>query len=291
MPIVEIESLRNAEERERALEGGAILLFRDPPFAIPEADRAFLLAQRQSGGRFHKNIAYRPARDRVTGFAGGRQDRERLRRVLADYSRASLDTLGRVLPDYAPSWRVDYASFRPIEEEGRELPPKARKDRIHVDAFPTRPTNGDRILRFFSNIHPDKAREWMSGGTFDRLAGRYAVDSGLLAEARRARPSLSSRLLRAAGARRDLPSAYDRFMLRFHDYLKESAELHASSEREFLRFAPGATWIVLTDMVSHAVLSGRFALEQTVILARGSLRAPDLAPIAILERLAGERLA
>jgi hypothetical protein len=44
-------------------------------------------------------------------------------------------------------------------------------------------------------------------------------------------------------------------------------------------------------MVSHAVLSGQFALEQTVILSRGSLVAPESAPIAILERLAGRPLA
>jgi hypothetical protein len=49
--------------------------------------------------------------------------------------------------------------------------------------------------------------------------------------------------------------------------------------------------MVLTDMVSHAVLSGQFALEQTVILARESLVAPDKAPIAILERIAGRPLA
>ena len=43
-------------------------------------------------------------------------------------------------------------------------------------------------------------------------------------------------------------------------------------------------------MVSHAVLSGRYALEQTFIVARDSLALPEKAPIAILERLAGTRL-
>jgi hypothetical protein len=43
-------------------------------------------------------------------------------------------------------------------------------------------------------------------------------------------------------------------------------------------------------MVSHAVLSGQYALEQTFIVARASLALPDRAPIAILERLAGTRL-
>ena len=80
-------------------------------------------------------------------------------------------------------------------------------------------------------------------------------------------------------------------MLRFHDYLKQNAEFQASPERERIRFAPGSSWIVMTDMVSHAVLSGQYALEQTVIVDRGALAAPDRSPVAILERLAGAPLA
>jgi len=299
MPWVDVDALRgpDAGSREalaRWLEEGRILLFRRAPFSIPDADRDFLLSRRQGGGRLHKNIAYRPARDRVTGAAGSgsRDEIERLRRILREYSRSALEFLAGLFPGYARSWDVDYASFRPIEEEGRELPPTSRNDRLHVDAFPTRPTHGGRILRFFTNIHPERAREWVSGGTFDRLAPRYAVGSGLLEEAlRHGRPSAADRLLRAIGARRRLPSPYDAFMLRFHDFLKENEEFQASAERERFSFPPGSSWIVLTDMVSHAVLSGRFALEQTVILGRDSLVAPELAPVAILERLAGRPLA
>ena len=79
-------------------------------------------------------------------------------------------------------------------------------------------------------------------------------------------------------------------MLGFHDFLKNNAEFQAGP-REPFSFPPGASWMVLTDMVSHAVLSGQFALEQTLILSRRSLAAPEKAPIAILERLAGRPLA
>ena len=299
MPWVDVDALRGPEAGSRAalarwLEEGRILLFRRAPFSIPDGDREFLLSRKQGGGRLHKNIAYRPARDRVTGAAGSgtREEVERLRRILREYSRSALAFLAELFPGYARSWEVDYASFRPIEEEGRELPPTSRNDRLHVDAFPTRPTHGGRILRFFTNIHPERSREWVSGGTFDRLAPRFVPGSGLLQEAlRHGRPSPADRLLRALGARRRLPSPYDAFMLRFHDVLKENEEFQASAERERFSFPPGSSWIVLTDMVSHAVLSGRFALEQTVILGRDSLVAPELAPIAILERLAGRPLA
>jgi hypothetical protein len=43
-------------------------------------------------------------------------------------------------------------------------------------------------------------------------------------------------------------------------------------------------------MVPHAVLSGRLALEQTEIVSRESLRNPEQAPSAILERIAGRAL-
>jgi hypothetical protein len=43
-------------------------------------------------------------------------------------------------------------------------------------------------------------------------------------------------------------------------------------------------------MVTHAVLSGQFALEQTFLIARDSLVLPQMAPVAVLERLAGKEL-
>ena len=45
--------------------------------------------------------------------------------------------------------------------------------------------------------------------------------------------------------------------------------------------------MVFTDVVPHAVLSGQFAVEQTFIIAKDSLAAPELAPASILERLSG----
>ena len=74
---------------------------------------------------------------------------------------------------------MDYASFRPVEEEGRELPLRHRNDLLHLDAFPTRPTHGARILRAFTNLHPTKERVWATSEPFSALAERYAVPAGL----------------------------------------------------------------------------------------------------------------
>jgi hypothetical protein len=80
-------------------------------------------------------------------------------------------------------------------------------------------------------------------------------------------------------------------MLHFHDWLKENTELQRGPERVRSEFLPGCTWLVFTDGVPHAALSGRFALEHTYIVPRQSLVAPELAPISVLERMCGRQLA
>jgi hypothetical protein len=49
--------------------------------------------------------------------------------------------------------------------------------------------------------------------------------------------------------------------------------------------------MVFTDVVPHAVLSGQYALEQTVIVDRESLVGRENAPIEILQGLCGRQLA
>ena len=84
---------------------------------------------------------------------------------------------------------------------------------------------------------------------------------------------------------------YDRFMLKIHHAMKEDARFQKTCRKDRWEFPAGSTWIVFTDSASHACLSGQFALEQTFIVRRASLECPEIAPIAILEKLAGHRLA
>lgn len=276
-------------EYAKALESGHIVLFPQSPIEVPAEDRAFLLGQKMVSGGHHKNIAYRPDQDRVKNYVRGEPgDDERLLGAVRRYSQRAIAFVKALLPRYAPGLKVDYTSFRPEEEAGRTLPTRSRNDLLHVDAFPTRPVRGDRIMRVFVNINPAAARVWVTGETFDELAERFAVSSGLLERVRR---GTSRRALRKAANAVGLPvaarSPYDEFMLGFHHFLKENGDYQASARKLRSEFAPGACWMVFTDMVSHSVLSGRYALEQTFIVSRDVLALPEKAPVAILERIAG----
>ncbi|MGH9481244.1 MAG: Kdo hydroxylase family protein [Terriglobales bacterium] len=74
-------------------------------------------------------------------------------------------------------------------------------------------------------------------------------------------------------------------MLSFHDWLKANGEFQNRSHL-ISEFEPMASWMCMTDTVSHAVLRGRLALEQTVLVLPESLQAPAEAPANVLAALA-----
>jgi hypothetical protein len=278
----------------RLLEQGNILLLNNTPFLPAASDCEFLRDQKQSQGGSHKNIAYKPHLRQATGMATlEAEEKAHMRDVLAAYSEGALAFLGALLPEYARSWRVDYASFRPMEEQGRSLPMRHRNDLLHLDAFPTRPTHGARILRAFTNLNASHDRVWATSEGFESLAERYAHAAGLkrvtgpLAEAQRQ----AGKIGRLVGMRVADRSPYDQFMLQFHHYLKSNADFQREGQKNTWAFPPRSTWISFTDQVAHAVVSGQYALEQTCIVPLHAMVQPELAPLSVLERQAGKALA
>ncbi|MGO8700075.1 MAG: Kdo hydroxylase family protein [Limisphaerales bacterium] len=287
----------NTQERARQccqrLEEGRILFFDRLPFVFSEEDREFLLSQRQSGSRLHKNISYRPLQNVLRGGGGSAEENGRLLEIMGRFSKEVTRFLARLLEPYAEHWTLDYASFRPEEEAGRKLPLHKRNDLLHFDAFPTRPMNGHRILRCFTNINPSASRIWNTTEGFSTLATRYAETAGLsrfAAEGSRRSNPLVRRIKKALGLKAVDHSAYDRFMLRFHDFLKEQSDFQEKCRKVRLEFPPGSTWICYTDSVPHAVLSGQYALEQTFIIPMPAMVMPEMAPISLLEKMAGASL-
>lgn len=280
-----------ARQACRDLECGHIVFLPNSPIEIPSEDRELLLGRKQSSSAYHKNIAYRPLEDRVTGLDESEaQDAERLRRIMSDFSRRSVEFLSAFLAPYANKWKLEFASFRPIEEKGRQARVHARNDLLHFDSFPTRPTNGARILRFFTNINPTQSRVWLTSQTFETF-GPMMVKAGRLRASvnnplRRAAYSVA-RKLHLRGANR---SPYDDLMHRCHNLMKEDAQFQEKTPKNRWEFPPHSSWMVFTDCVSHAVLSGQYALEQTFLVPHSALVEPQRSPLAILESLAGRRL-
>jgi hypothetical protein len=280
-----------AREACQQLEAGGILYFSVPPFEFKDADREFLVAQRRADSSVHKNVSYRPSEDAVRGFEGSAEVQQQLRQVLRNYSQHVVQFVRKFLSPYDGGYTLDYASFRPIEEDGRSLPLHKRNDLLHVDAFPSRPTHGGRILRVFTNIHPTRPRVWNVGETFPVLANKLAKDAGLDRFAAQGGTSAFGRIVHALGGPIPNRSAYDRFMLHFHDYLKENSQYQADGPKTMIEFPPMATWLVYTDGIPHAVMSGQHALEQTFIISRAALVSPEVSPIGVLESLSGRQLA
>lgn len=292
-----VDGAERAQHYCRKLEEGKIVVFDQIPYDFPEADRAFLLSQKQSGFKAHKNVSYRPQQDALRGAAEDNpEEAKRLHELMRNYSRQVVGFLTKFLAPYAPHWTLDFATWRPLEEKGRDLPLHKRNDLLHVDAFPSRPSYGSRILRCFTNINPERDRVWATTQGFETLAERFALDAGLTQIARRAHSPVGllkrgvAPLLKAVGVRGADRTPYDQFMLRFHDYLKESTDYQQKWEKTTLEFKPFSTWMCFTDGVPHAALSGQYMAEQTVIVPMKAMVTPEKSPLKVLEALCGQSL-
>jgi hypothetical protein len=275
------------------LEEGRILLFESLPFDFPEEDRNFLISQHQGDSHLHKNISYRPQQDLLRGFPG-ENGSVHMHEVMRGYSRRTLKFLSHLLEPYASQWTLDYASFRAEAEQSRKLPLHKRNDLLHIDAFPNRPTSGGRILRCFTNINPTEPRIWQTTESFSELARKHAYSAGLAhfadGNGSGGLETMLRNFGRALGFKSPNSSPYDKFMLRFHNYLKENAAFQEHCGKIRLEFAPLSTWISFTDAVPHAVIYGQYAVEQTVIVPMHALLNPEKSPLRTLENLVGRPL-
>jgi hypothetical protein len=275
----------------RDLESGQIVFLPRSPIEIPSVDRELLLDRKQSSSAYHKNIAYRPFEDRVTGLDRTEaEEAEKLRAILAEYSKRSVEFLKVFLAPYAERWKLEFASFRPIEEKGRSARLHARNDLLHFDSFPTRPTNGGRILRFFTNINPTQNRVWLTSQTFEAFGPLLVKSGGLTSSLHNPLLQGLQSFARAFHLRAANRSPYDDLMHRCHNAMKEDANFQENTPKNRWEFPPNSSWMVFTDCVSHAVLSGQYALEQTLLIPLSALVEPQRSPLKILESLAGRRL-
>lgn len=264
------------------LESGKLLFFPNLGFDL-EAGEQYLLDPRWSDGRA-KNLSFDPATGVLKGAAGNRVDLEALATMIGRFHRQAMSLVLGLFPAYGPRLRIAPASFRPMPVEGRATSWRKDDSRLHVDAFPSRPNHGERILRVFSNVNPrGLPRVWRVGEPFETLAAR------LLPTIPPQRPH-SATLLHALRITKSRRSDYDHTMLQLHDRMKADLDYQRNAPQETVPFPPGSSWICFSDQTSHAAMSGQFLFEQTLHLPVAALYEPERSPLRVLERLVGHAL-
>ncbi len=265
-----------------ALEHGKVLVLPDLPFPIAP-EEADLLSPDVSGAE-RKNVSLDPRTGRLGNTALAPAEAVRLTAMVQRFAEHAARLLADLLPEYAPALEQARTSFRPNEIAGRRSSPRHDDTRLHVDAFPSRPLRGRRILRLFTNVAADGAvRAWRVGEPFEPFAQRFLAHTG------RPLPG-SAWLLEQLGITKGRRTAYDHLMLALHDRGKLDAAYQATAPHADVCFASGTTWLCFTDQVLHAALAGHCALEQTFHVPVSAMADPQLTPLRVLERITGRQL-
>ena len=263
----------------RALEGGAVLVLPNLAFPLSPAERRFLSPE-WSDGRA-KNISLDGAS--IKGARGSATDLSELAAMVARFASCAADLVTAVIPQYAPWVKRARTSYRTQPAVGRAVSWRKDDSRLHVDAFPSRPNHGERILRVFCNVNPAEDRVWRVGEDFTAMA------RSLLPGVRPPLPG-SAAIMALLHVTKGTRSAYDHLMLGLHDRAKADLAYQQSSAQQIVHFAPGTTWLCFSDQVMHAAVSGQHMLEQTIHLPLSAMYDRASSPMAILERLTGKAL-
>lgn len=265
-----------AQKATKSLERGRILFFPSLPFVCLPEEQRFLVEKNVDPKR--KNISYDRSRDRMGGSLWEGEEGEKIKAMLKRFADASAKFAEHLFPHYHSHLACGRTSFRPIEIYGRASSTHKDDTRLHVDAFPSSPTQGKRILRFFANVNPHgEARVWRVGEPFEKVVKRFANNVP------RQLPG-SAQLLQLMRMTKSKRTAYDHYMLHIHDQMKEDTAYQQTVFQKEIVFPPGSSWIVFTDQVSHAAMRGRFVLEQTFSLPFERLQNVETAPLKVLEK-------
>jgi hypothetical protein len=264
-----------------ALESGIVLYFPQLAFRLEEKEWALLTPDVSDGKA--KNVSLNPDGElRGTSCTG--EAAELLKNMIARFADTATRFCGTLVPAYAPDLQRASTSYRPVEIAGRPASAAYDDTRLHVDAFPSRPMRGRRILRVFANVNPAGApRVWHVGEDFPSMAQRFLP-------AAREGSRVWAHVLGTLGITKGVRSRYDDLMLALHDGAKRDENYQRTSPQTEIGFPAGSTWICYTDQVMHAALKGQYVLEQTFHLEVTAMVAPARSPLRVLERLHGRAL-
>jgi hypothetical protein len=264
----------------KALESGQILFIPNCFFKDDTIDTTAFLTETILDKK-HKNISFDYNHLSITGYSHhvcSANSRAGLIKFMQGYADFANSLIIRYLPQYSSALRWGRTSYRPTEIKGRTSSRRKDDTRLHIDSFAATPVNGQRILRVFCNINPyGQARSWQVGESFAAVVNYFAPNI----------PSyhaLKAKGLHLIGATKTLRSAYDHYQLQLHDRMKLDEHYQQHVTKQPIDFPAYSTWIVFTDQVSHAVLSGQFLLEQTFYLPVSAMAYPELSPFSYWQK-------
>lgn len=262
-----------------SLEQGSILFFPKLSFSLTENELPILSPA--CANAKSKNISYNPETDTVRGLGKeiSSEQRALVQALLLRFSVQAQELVNLLFPRYTCALRMGKTSFRPVEVDGRVSSYRKDDKRLHVDAFPSNPNQGWRILRVFSNINPvGQSRVWRLGEPFEKVATRFmpAFRKPIIG---------SATLLNALKITKQRRTLYDHYMLQLHDAMKADEIYQREVKQHEFHFPANSTWVVQTDHVSHAAMSGQHLLEQTFYLPVEAMIDECHSPLRVLEKL------
>ena len=279
--VTELAQVASRPEWTAAVEAGKVLYFPRLGFDVQPQEKALLREDMLSPKSRNVSLG---ADGVLKGAGGSAAEQAQLAAMVARFRQQALQLVDALLPEYHGHTRIAPTSFRPRQVETRVQSVRADDQRMHVDAFPSRPTYGERLLRVFANVNPaDVPRVWRVGESFETVARHFLP---------KAKPySLwQAKLLNAVKATKSLRSEYDHYMLQLHDLMKFEESYQKNGTQVKMPFPPGCLWVCYSDQATHAVMSGQFMMEQTLYLPAGHEVDPTSSPLAILTRLMGRPL-
>lgn len=264
-----------------ALEAGKVLYFPNLAFTpLADEQRFFSPTIRDSKSR---NISL-DAQGRLKGAVGDDATQAALASMIGRFRAQAQSLIHSIVPRYTDALRLAPTSYRPMQVATRSQSWRADDRRMHVDAFPSRPNYGERILRVFTNVNPSgEPRVWRIGEPFETVAKHFLP---------RAKPysAWQAKVLNALHITKSLRSEYDHLMLQLHDGMKSDLDYQRDAPQITMPFPAGCVWICFSDQASHAVMSGQYMMEQTFHLPAAQQYDPEASPLAILTRLTGRTL-
>ncbi len=280
LPFNSFQAQASAAEQQNYaehLEHGGVLFLPNLGFNLLADEKRFLSPDWSDGKA--KNIYLRGDERSIRGAQGNVDDLAAMSQLIERYALSAKELIKHLLPSYADYAKPANTSLRCIEAAGRKTSWRKDDSRLHADAFPSKPTHGERILRVFTNVNPDgKPRIWKIGEPFGDMATKFIHTIPRYSKTQ-------AKVMHLLGITKTIRGEYDHTMLHLHDLVKADADYQLNAPQMTFEFPANSSWVVYSDQVLHAVLSGQYMMEQTLHLPQEKLRYPEASPQQLIAKM------